>query len=264
MKAEIDKFDKNYHKQVLKNFRNKLIECGIKSDNPIVKIAIDPRYISYISNLIEIRNKTKKIIIDRQEMTVLVPINFTVIKVYESDDSFIEVNVGMPTNKGYRSKKKEYEYFVVDQHLNLTSKSIEEMIQFVHIFKIWGDWADDKNFYSTSYEKYSGAYGFDDDTIDSAFEGVIKNGNIYFESYKSRLNESFIDTERLFIQKLLIKIKETDRLHFAEISNLATEYKVENRFELILETLLYDGYLIADKPKGYYSFYSIILKYWWK
>lgn len=100
--------------------------------------------------------------------------------------------------------------------------------------------------------------------IDSAFEGIIKNGNIYFESYKSRLNESFIDTERLFIQKLLIRIKETDRMHFAEISNLATECKAENKFETVLETLLYDGYLIADEPKGYYSFYSIILKSWWK
>jgi len=102
------------------------------------------------------------------------------------------------------------------------------------------------------------------DDIDSAFEGIIKNGNIYFESYKSRLNESFSDAERLFIQKLLLGIKEKDKMHFAEISNLASECKVENKFESVLETLLYDGYLIADKPKGYYSFYSIILKSWWK
>jgi hypothetical protein len=100
--------------------------------------------------------------------------------------------------------------------------------------------------------------------IDSAFEGVITNGNIYFESYKSRLNDSFVKEELGFIQKLLLKIKEKDKLHFAEISNLATECKVENRFEPVLETLLYDGYLIADEPKGYYSFYSIILKSWWK
>ena len=102
------------------------------------------------------------------------------------------------------------------------------------------------------------------DDIDSAFAGIIKNGNIYFESYKSRLNESFGDVERFFIQKLLLKIKEKDKLHFAEISNLASECKVENKFEAILETLLYDGYLIADEPKAYYSFYSIILKSWWK
>ena len=102
------------------------------------------------------------------------------------------------------------------------------------------------------------------DDIDSAFEGIIKNGNIYFESYKSRLNESFSDAELNFIQKLLLEIKEKDKLHFAEISNLATECKVENKFESVLETLLYDGYLVADEPKGYYSFYSIILKSWWK
>ncbi|MCD4698546.1 MAG: AAA family ATPase [Bacteroidales bacterium] len=102
------------------------------------------------------------------------------------------------------------------------------------------------------------------DDIDKAFEGIIKNGNIYFESYKSRLNESFSNTERFFIQKLLLRIKEKDKLHFAEISNLASECKVENKFESVLETLLYDGYLVADEPKGYYSFYSIILKSWWK
>jgi len=102
------------------------------------------------------------------------------------------------------------------------------------------------------------------DDIDKAYEGIIKNGNMYFESYKSRLNDSFVKEELGFIQKILLEIKEKDKLHFAEISNLATECKVENRFESVLETLLYDGYLIADEPKGYYSFYSIILKSWWK
>ncbi len=100
--------------------------------------------------------------------------------------------------------------------------------------------------------------------IDKAFEGIIINGNIYFQSYKSRLNDSFNKDELGFIQKLLLKIKESDKLHFAEISNMANEYKVESNFETILETLLYDGYLIADDAKGYYSFYSIILKSWWK
>lgn len=100
--------------------------------------------------------------------------------------------------------------------------------------------------------------------IDKAFEGIIANGNIYFQSYKSRLNESFKKDELFFIQKLLLEIKERNKLHFAEISNLATECKIGNDFEPILETLIYDGYLLADDPKGHYSFYSIILKYWWK
>ncbi len=102
------------------------------------------------------------------------------------------------------------------------------------------------------------------DDIDRAFEGIIKNGNIYFQSYKSRLNESFGKVELEFIQKLLLELKEKDKLHFAEISNMATECKIENSFEALLETLLYDGYLMADNPKGHYSFYSIILKSWWK
>ena len=100
--------------------------------------------------------------------------------------------------------------------------------------------------------------------IDSAFAGVVKNGNIYFESYKSRLNESFNKAELNFIQKLLLQIKEKNQLHFAEISNLATVCKIEDKYETVLETLLYDGYLVAEEPKGYYSFYSIILKSWWK
>jgi hypothetical protein len=34
---------------------------------------------------------------------------------------------------------------------------------------------DDDDDYSPSYEKYGGAYGYDDDTIDSAFEGDPEN-----------------------------------------------------------------------------------------
>lgn len=34
---------------------------------------------------------------------------------------------------------------------------------------------DDYDDYSSSYEKYGGAYGYDDDTIDSAFEGDPEN-----------------------------------------------------------------------------------------
>jgi hypothetical protein len=34
---------------------------------------------------------------------------------------------------------------------------------------------DDYDDYSPSYEKYGGAYGYDDDTIDSAFEGNPEN-----------------------------------------------------------------------------------------
>jgi len=34
---------------------------------------------------------------------------------------------------------------------------------------------DDYDDYSPSYDKYGGAYGYDDDTIDSAFEGDPEN-----------------------------------------------------------------------------------------
>lgn len=38
-----------------------------------------------------------------------------------------------------------------------------------------GDDYDDYDDYSPSYEKYGGAYGYDDDTIDNAFEGDPEN-----------------------------------------------------------------------------------------
>lgn len=37
------------------------------------------------------------------------------------------------------------------------------------------DTYDDYDDYSPSYEKYGGAYGYDDDTIDNAFEGDPEN-----------------------------------------------------------------------------------------
>lgn len=183
MKTEIDSFNKAYHEQVLKEFSDRLLECNFKLINPIVRIAIDPRYIFSIQDLTFIRHKTEKIVIIGQHLTLLVPIDVAVVKVYESDDSFLDVNIGIPTVKGYRSKVRELEDFKVDQNLNLTSKSIEKMKQFVHDFRVWNgkeiynhshiDSDNDDN--RSSHEKYNGAYGFDDDTIDSAFEGDPEN-----------------------------------------------------------------------------------------
>jgi hypothetical protein len=181
MKTEIDKFDKDYHEQVLDDFRNRLIECNFEVPKIIARIAIDPSFINGILELTHIRHKTKKNVIVIELLTLVIPIDLAIIKVYASDDSFLEINIGIPTKKGYRSKNRELEDFIVDQNLNLTSESIEKMKKYVFDFKIWEgkivrNYKNSRNDnYRPGREKYNGAYGFDDDTIDNAFEGDPEN-----------------------------------------------------------------------------------------
>jgi len=100
--------------------------------------------------------------------------------------------------------------------------------------------------------------------IDKAFEKVVENGNIYFEHYKSRLKKVYKNEALVFINELLLLIKEKDTADYSEIYDLAVKNKVTEELDSILETLLYDGYLTCDKPKGKYTFYSPLLKHWWK
>ncbi|NJK84515.1 MAG: hypothetical protein HC912_12710 [Saprospiraceae bacterium] len=79
-------------------------------------------------------------------------------------------------------------------HFYISDEVIDEIKEIVPDFSIseegksklsekYGDWEnnqenhsrDDYDDYRPSYEKYGGAYGYDDDTIDSAFEGDPEN-----------------------------------------------------------------------------------------
>jgi len=100
------------------------------------------------------------------------------------------------------------------------------------------------------------------DVVEKAFNNLVENGNSHLQHYKGRLSKIFEESEKQFVLKLLLKIKETSGLHRNEILNLAEGDGLRDGLEDILDTLFHDGYLAENQ--GRITFYSIILENWWK
>ena len=102
-----------------------------------------------------------------------------------------------------------------------------------------------------------------EDTIDLAFDNLVKNGNIHLQHYKDRLSKIFNANELLLVNKILTSIKKNENgLTYNEILNLAIAKNLQAELTDLIETMLHDGYLV--EKAGRYFFYSIILKHWWK
>jgi len=99
-------------------------------------------------------------------------------------------------------------------------------------------------------------------TIDTAFEKVVENGNIYFQHFKSRLSKTFEKGEFDFVVEFLTVLKSRSTMEFNEVLNMAEGHNVRLQADTILEILIYDGYIIEEDRS--YKFYSPILKRWWK
>ncbi len=100
--------------------------------------------------------------------------------------------------------------------------------------------------------------------IDLAFDNVVKNGNIYFEHFKSRLMRVFKDTEKLHaVHEILLTMKSRFQLSYAEILNICEKFGVRNDMEEIIDVLMHDGYIVKEVDENY-KFYSPILMQWWK
>lgn len=99
-------------------------------------------------------------------------------------------------------------------------------------------------------------------TVDTAFEKVVENGNIYFEHFKSRLSKTFENGSLAFVLQFLMALKSSDTLEYNEVINMAEGKGIRSQTDDILEILKYDGY-IAEENKTF-RFYSPILKRWWK
>jgi uncharacterized protein len=102
----------------------------------------------------------------------------------------------------------------------------------------------------------------DEKTVDTSFEKVVENGNIYFEHFKSRLSKTFENKELDFVLELLLALKKENTLSYNEIINIAEGLEIRTQADDILEILKYDGYIVQEK--NIFKFYSPILKRWWK
>lgn len=102
---------------------------------------------------------------------------------------------------------------------------------------------------------------FDSTAVDLAFNNIAKNGNIYFEHFKSRLKKVFRPEELKMAHRLLVELKERP-YDYKMSMNLAIKYKVREEHDNILEILKHDGYIVEENEE--YKFYSPILRQWWK
>ncbi len=101
--------------------------------------------------------------------------------------------------------------------------------------------------------------------INSAFDAIVEfRNNNYFEHYASRLSKLYKDFDYHFAKDVLNMIADKDVASKNEIINLASKYNLENDYNKIIQSLVYDGYIFSDVDGKLFRFNSAILKMWWK
>lgn len=100
-------------------------------------------------------------------------------------------------------------------------------------------------------------------TIDKVVENMLSQ-RIYFEHWHSRLRIAFKGDEYSFAKDILNKASETELIHSNEIIDSAVKYNLMEKYQDIVSSLVYDGYINDSEEKGKYRFNSPILRMWWR
>ena len=137
MKVIRNTFDPEAHEQALQSFNLRLKALGYNTPDHIAKVVIDPNSIAGVDELFQIQHDEKPNTIVGNILLIVVAIDKTILKVYFQEGDPIDVPVGNPTKKGYRSKYRDFERFAVNEQLALCTKALGEMEKFVHAFKKW-------------------------------------------------------------------------------------------------------------------------------
>lgn len=103
--------------------------------------------------------------------------------------------------------------------------------------------------------------------IDSSFAKVVEQRNDhYFEHYVRRLRRIFSESQTKFAHAFLNRLAQSASLSRNDAYNIAHELLDESESRRVLDSLIYDGYIMkitADGPPVY-KFNSPILKLWWQ
>ncbi len=103
----------------------------------------------------------------------------------------------------------------------------------------------------------------DNKTIDKVIDNMLYQRN-HFDHWHSRLRIAFKGDEYSLAKDILNKISETEPLHSNEIVDSAVKYNLMERYQDIVGSLVYDGYINNSEDKGKYRFNSPILRLWWR
>lgn len=103
----------------------------------------------------------------------------------------------------------------------------------------------------------------DNDSIDTAINKALEHRS-YFESWQTKLKESFSKEEYLFVKEILNIISEDNIIESSQIINIATKYSLdEDEAKDMIRTLIYDGYINNNENAKIYRYNSPILRQWW-
>ena len=103
----------------------------------------------------------------------------------------------------------------------------------------------------------------DDAIVEKAIDNIVQLKNQHhFEHYNTRLKTQFKDNQLAYANDVLQQLALKGTMTKTEVFDLAVKYKVENECRLIIETLIYDGYINFNQDANY-QFNSPILKLWW-
>lgn len=136
-KTVIDNFNQEENKTALLKFRNRLIGLGYNVNSEIKYIIVDSLSLASVEEVYNVQHKKIKNLIIGNKLTVCIPVHLATLKVYFENERIIEIQTGLPTKKGYKSKRQFLEFFEVNQNLILSTDSIIRMIDFTHNFKVF-------------------------------------------------------------------------------------------------------------------------------
>ena len=103
----------------------------------------------------------------------------------------------------------------------------------------------------------------DSDAIDEAIDKALEHRS-YFESWQTKLKESFSIDEYKFAKEVLNIISENYTMESLEIINMATKHSLdEDEAKDMIRTLVYDGYINNNENPKVYRYNSPILRQWW-
>ena len=101
--------------------------------------------------------------------------------------------------------------------------------------------------------------------VERAFENIIAaRNNNHFDDYYTRLKKHFKNEDFDYANELLCIAAEKGKFEIAVAFDLMVKHKIKNKYNHILEILMYDGYINNLGNKDVYQFNSPILRMWWQ
>lgn len=100
---------------------------------------------------------------------------------------------------------------------------------------------------------------------EQAFEQILHHRNsIYFEIYRERLTKNLSIPDYKFADGVLKIIADQGSIEKLVLNDLAFKYDVNDTWQVIIESLMYDGFINNHLDSTQYRFNSTILKLWWQ